>query len=81
MDEIDRRLIYYLLKDGRISQNRLAKLLNISSPSLNVRFRKLIEEGIIRSFKLFVNPNIYGKYFMYVAFPNLKDIEDDRVFC
>ncbi|QXJ29046.1 Transcriptional regulator, AsnC family [Saccharolobus shibatae B12] len=80
MDEIDRKILFYLLKDGRISQNKLAKLLNISSPSINARFRRLLEEGILRDFKLFVNPNIYGKYFMYVAFPNLRDMEDDRIF-
>ncbi|BCU67894.1 AsnC family transcriptional regulator [Sulfolobales archaeon HS-7] len=80
MDDIDRRIIFYLLKDGRTSQNKLAKLLNVSSPSINARFRRLLEEGIIRSFKLFVNPNVYGKYFAYVAFPNLRDIEDDRIF-
>ncbi|BCU70095.1 Lrp/AsnC family transcriptional regulator [Stygiolobus caldivivus] len=80
MDDIDKGIIFYLLKDGRVSQNKLAKLLNISSPSINVRFRRLIEEGVIRGFKLFVNPNAYGKYFMYLAFQNLRDIEDDRIF-
>ncbi|BBG24563.1 HTH-type transcriptional regulator Ptr2 [Sulfuracidifex tepidarius] len=80
MDDVDRKIIFHLLKDGRISQNKLAKLLNISSPSINERFRRLIKEGVIRGFKLFINPNTYGKYFVYVAFPNLRDIEDDRVF-
>ncbi|WP_252897151.1 Lrp/AsnC family transcriptional regulator, partial [Metallosphaera hakonensis] len=75
MDETDRKIIFYLLKDGRISQNKLARLLNISSPSINDRFRKLLVGGIIKGFKLFVNPNMYGKYFMYAAFPNLRDTD------
>lgn len=80
MDEIDRRIIFYLLKKGRISQNELSKLIGISVPSISHRFKRLISEGIIRSFKLFVNPNLYGKYYVYAAFKNIKDIEHKFIF-
>ncbi|MEM4885031.1 MAG: winged helix-turn-helix domain-containing protein, partial [Saccharolobus sp.] len=39
MDIIDKRILFYLLKDGRISQRRIASLLNLTPASLNYRFK------------------------------------------
>jgi len=80
VDELDKKILYYLLRNGRISQNKLAEILGLSVPSLNSRFKRLIEESIIKGFKLFVNPNIFGKYFSYMTFSNLKQIDVNYIF-
>jgi DNA-binding Lrp family transcriptional regulator len=80
VDQVDREIILNLLRDGRISQNRLAKILGLSAPSINARFNKLLEDKIIKGFKLLVNPNLYNNYFAYVAFSNLRDFESRWVF-
>ncbi|AHC52133.1 AsnC family transcriptional regulator [Sulfolobus acidocaldarius SUSAZ] len=80
MDEIDRLIIFNLLRDGRISQNKLAKIINLAPPSLNSRFRRLIDEGVIRGFKVLINPNLINKYFAYYAFPNLREAYSDKIF-
>lgn len=80
MDETDRLIIFNLLRDGRISQNKLAKIINLAPPSLNSRFRRLIDEGVIRGFKVFINPNLINKYFAYYAFPNLREAYSDKIF-
>jgi len=73
MDGIDKKIIISLFKDGRISQRKIAEDVNLSATSLNYRFNKLIEDGVIRSFKLTVNPNFYNKYYAFVSFKNEKD--------
>ncbi|TRM74727.1 transcriptional regulator [Sulfolobus sp. B1] len=80
MDETDREIIFNLLKNGRVSQNKLAKIVNLAPPSLNARFKRLIDEGIIRDFKVFINPNLINKYFAYYAFPNLREAHSDKIF-
>ncbi|QKR00670.1 Lrp/AsnC family transcriptional regulator [Metallosphaera tengchongensis] len=80
MDDIDRQIIFNLLKDGRMSQHMLAKRLNLTPPSLNLRFRKLLEEGVIRGFKVLMNPNYLNKYFAYYAFANTKDVYSEGMF-
>ncbi len=80
MDETDRQIIFNLFKDGRISQSKLAKLIGITPASLNVRFKKLMEDGIIRGFKVFVNPNYLNKYFAYYAFPNVSNVFSEGMF-
>jgi len=80
VDETDRLIIFNLLRDGRISQNKLAKIINLAPPSLNSRFRRLIDEGVIRGFKVFINPNLINKYFAYYAFPNLREAYSDKIF-
>ncbi|AOL16646.1 AsnC family transcriptional regulator [Sulfolobus sp. A20] len=79
MDIVDKRILYYLLKDGRISQRRIASLLNLTPASLNYRFKKLMDSGILRGFKLYINPNFLGKYNLYIAFKNYNDIDADWI--
>ena len=79
MDEIDKKIIIALFKDGRISQRKIAKEVHLSATSLNYRFNKLLEERIIKSFSLYVNPNFYGKYVGRASFSNVKELDADFI--
>ena len=79
MDLIDKRLIFYLFRDGRASQRSIANELGLTAPSLNYRFKKLEDEGIIKGFKLYLNPNLNFKYQMFVAFKNYDDFSADWI--
>ncbi|BCU71447.1 winged helix-turn-helix transcriptional regulator [Stygiolobus caldivivus] len=73
MDGIDKKIILALFKDGRISQRKIAEDVSLSATSLNYRFNKLIEDGIIKSFKVTINPNFYNKFYAFVSFKNSRD--------
>ncbi|BBG22803.1 winged helix-turn-helix transcriptional regulator [Sulfuracidifex tepidarius] len=73
LDLIDKKLIFYLFKDGRMSQRSIANELGLTAPSLNYRYKKLEEDGVIKGFKLYLNPNINFKYQMFIAFKNYDD--------
>ena len=75
MDAVDKKIILALFKDGRVSQRKIAEEVGLSATSLNYRFNKLLEEKIIKSFSLYVNPNFYGKYVGRASFKNVKDLE------
>ena len=79
MDSVDKKIVLALFKNGRISQRKIAKEVGLSATSLNYRFNKLLEEKIIKSFSLYVNPNFYGKYVGRASFKNMKDIETDFI--
>ncbi|MEM3801363.1 MAG: winged helix-turn-helix transcriptional regulator [Saccharolobus sp.] len=79
MDIVDKRILFYLLKDGRISQRRIASLLNLTPASLNYRFKKLYDNGILKGFRLYVNPNFFGKHQIFIAFKNYNDIDSDWI--
>lgn len=79
MDAIDKRILFYFLRDGRIPQRQVATLLGITPPSMNYRIKKLIESGVLRGFRLHVNPNFYGKIQVYVAFKNHNDMDGEFV--
>ena len=68
MDASDKKIIYYLLKDGRTPQRKIASSLGISTQALNYRMSKLIDEGILRKFVLRVHPNFYGRRNGFAAF-------------
>ncbi len=60
MDEIDKRILSFLFKDGRISlidisSNLLRYGIKISTPSVKRRISQLVESGIIRKFGVILN--------------------------
>ena len=68
MDASDKKIIYYLLKDGRTPQRKIASSIGISAQALNYRMTKLIDDGILKKFVLRVHPNFYGKRNGFAAF-------------
>jgi len=80
MDEIDKKILYYLLKDGRVSQRSISESLGLTPPTLVYRFKKMREDGVLYGFSVLVNPNFYGKYYGFGAFKNIKDFSADWIF-
>ena len=47
IDEIDKRIVSFLMEDPRISQSEIARRLGISQPAVYARIRRLEEAGVI----------------------------------
>jgi Lrp/AsnC family transcriptional regulator, leucine-responsive regulatory protein len=60
LDTLDRRIIEILVDDARISLKDLAQRVELSSPSVSERVRRLEERGVIRSFTVDVDPSALG---------------------
>jgi Lrp/AsnC family transcriptional regulator, leucine-responsive regulatory protein len=60
LDTLDRRIIEILVDDARISLKELAQRVDLSSPSVSERLRRLEERGVIRSFTIDVDPSAMG---------------------
>ncbi|NON63065.1 winged helix-turn-helix transcriptional regulator [Acidianus sp. RZ1] len=80
MDEVDRKMLFYLFRDGRMSQRRIASLLGLTPPTVLYRLKKIMDEDILQGFALFINPNFYNNYFSFVAFKNYYDMSKDWIF-
>lgn len=76
MDTVDKKILFYLLKDGRMPQRQIAKYIGISAQTLNYRINKMIEEGIIKDFIVRVTPYLYGKIEGFAAFVSDSEISD-----
>ncbi|MDN3352555.1 Lrp/AsnC family transcriptional regulator [Actinomadura sp. DC4] len=50
LDRTDWRILTELQRDGRLSYNRLARLVNLSSPAVAERVRRLEEAGVITGY-------------------------------
>lgn len=60
LDDIDRRIVDSLARDARISLKELAQQVNLSSPSVSERLRRLEERGVIRGFTIDIDPQLLG---------------------
>jgi len=60
MDEIDRRILDLLQRDGKISQARIADAVGLTTPSVNERIKKLETRGFIRRFTALLDPQLLG---------------------
>lgn len=75
LDEFDRKIIAVLRVDGRISVTDLAQRIGLSKTPCQVRLRRLIQSGVIRSFTALVDPAKLG--LDHVAFAEIK-LSDTR---
>ncbi|MDT7890758.1 MAG: AsnC family transcriptional regulator, partial [Candidatus Nanopusillus sp.] len=60
VDDIDNKIIKILLNNSRISNTKIARLLNISEASVRKRIKKIMEIGIIKKFTVELNYNLLG---------------------
>ncbi|MBI5393075.1 Lrp/AsnC family transcriptional regulator [Candidatus Woesearchaeota archaeon] len=68
LDIINRKILYELDKNCRISDNQLAKKVNLSRESVRNRIKKLQKEGIIQGFITSINPSKFGYMFFKLYF-------------
>src|SRR5260221_232086 len=60
LDDLDRRILDILVDDARISLKDLAQRVDLSSPSVSDRLRRLEERGVIRAFTVDIDPRALG---------------------
>jgi Lrp/AsnC family transcriptional regulator, leucine-responsive regulatory protein len=80
MDEIDRRILDLLQRDGKISQARIAEAVGLTTPSVNERIKKLETRGFIRRFTALLDPRLIGMPLIAYVDVGLEHPRFERVF-
>lgn len=57
LDRIDRRILHWLQKDGRLSNAELAKKIHVSPATCHRRTQRLFEQGYVRAVRAEVAPH------------------------
>lgn len=73
MEEIDRRIITLLARDGRMSFTDLARETGLSVSAVHQRVRRLEKRGIVRGYAAVVNHDAIG--LPLTAFVSIKPID------
>jgi Lrp/AsnC family transcriptional regulator for asnA, asnC and gidA len=81
LDEIDRRILVELQRDGRRSFKKIGEDAGVSEATVFVRVRKLQEKGVVKGFRAMVDPKAVGKSLTAIvlvraypkAFPGMLD--------
>ena len=60
LDEVNRRLLAALAEDARLSASELARRVGMSAPAVRERVARLEEAGVIRGYRLDVDPAAIG---------------------
>lgn len=60
MDKTDIKILKILQADGRISMKNLGRKVNLTSPAVSERVKKLEDKGIIAKYKAVINPKKLG---------------------
>jgi Lrp/AsnC family transcriptional regulator for asnA, asnC and gidA len=76
IDDIDNKIIKILINNSRISNTKIAKLLNISEASVRKRIKKIMKSGIIKKFTVELNYNLLGYKRVFIGL----NIDKDKIF-
>lgn len=60
LDAVNRRILEELLRDPRVTMAELGRRIGMSSPAVTERVRRLKEAGVIRGYRLDLNPAMLG---------------------
>jgi DNA-binding Lrp family transcriptional regulator len=60
MDDVDRRIIDQLVRDGRAGYARIAAEVGLSAPAVKRRVDRLLDDGVIKGFTAVVDPDLMG---------------------
>lgn len=60
LDDVNRRLLAHLQRDPRLTMSALARLVGMSSPAVTERVQRLERAGVIRGYRLDVDPAALG---------------------
>lgn len=77
IDDIDRRILFELDNNCRISDNKISKIVRRTRESVGYRIRRLQERGILRGFITSINPSKCGFMFFKLYF-QLANIPKER---
>ncbi|AAL81355.1 transcriptional regulator [Pyrococcus furiosus DSM 3638] len=76
LDELDKRILYFLQEDGRRSYSEIARILGVPESTVRVRVKKMLKNGIIRKFAALINPFKAGYEIVAVI---AVDVEPNKV--
>ena len=76
LDAMDKKLISYLSEDGRMPVKELVKKLQITSPTLQVRIKNLLQSGIL---KIAGVVDIFKTKKLFMAFIAIRVIDDLKI--
>ncbi|MCR5792942.1 MAG: Lrp/AsnC family transcriptional regulator [Lachnospiraceae bacterium] len=76
LDEVDEQILTLLEKDARMSLKEIAECVYLSSTAVSGRIERLKENGIIKGFRVQINPSSLG-YFIK-AFINVEVDPNDK---
>ena len=73
IDKINKKILFELDKNSRISERKLAKVVGRSKESVRYRISKLLEKGIIKRFTTWIDPTKVGHQSakIYVTLANI----------
>lgn len=80
IDEIDRRILHLLQKDGRMTVTALAAAVGLTVAPCHRRLKDLEAGGVITGYRALVDPPRIGLGFQALVFVTLKDRQNMRAF-
>ncbi len=60
MDDLDRRIIDHLVRDGRAGYARIAADVGLSAPAVKRRVDRLVADGVVKGFTAGGDPDLMG---------------------
>ncbi len=76
LDSLDKKLIYYLSQDGRMPVKELVKELEITSPTLQVRIKNLLQSGVLKIAGLI---DVFKIDKLFMALVAIRVINDSKI--
>lgn len=79
LDDLDKKILAIVQRDGRITNAELAQQIHLSPPAAHARLKRLQERGLIRSFVALLDRELLGYDLMALIHVTLAQHQRERV--
>ncbi len=79
LDEIDTRILGILLDDGRRSFREIARLAGVTTPTVQARFKRMIDEGLIRKISPIFDPSKFQQGIAFQLYLSVNPSEIGKI--
>ena len=79
LDNIDFAIITSLMEDGRKSFRQISREINVSTPTVEIRFKRLTESGIIKGIQPFFDLEKFKDIILSIFYIKTDSSESDNV--
>jgi len=81
VDLIDKKILFYLQSQARISMTELGRLVGLSQPAVTERVRRLEEKGVIEEYRTILSPEKIGRHATAYLLFQTRDCNAFLDFC
>ncbi len=79
LDDVDARILGFLVDDGRLSYREIARRVGVTTPTVQARVKRMMDEGLIRKISPIFDPSKFDKGIVFQLYLTVNPSNIEKI--